>query len=408
MMLAAQNATRRQANADPHLNDGVERLPSPAPRSHDRPVASVAPDPRAGLPPDAGSRPHLSNVLDDLSTAVAVIEPETWRVLYENTLFTDWFPPVSRSASPASGHPGDELHRRLPGLQPDRIATRLARGRSARWEAEIQKDSRQVGIEIVVRPATSGAGHHAIVEARDIARQKEAEYMLDSYSRLVERKTREIEQEKERAEKLLLNIMPRRVYEELKDFGTTTPQSFESVSVLMLDFTGFTEMAISREPSALIAELNDVFTSFDRIVEHFRGERIKTIGDAYMAVTGIPDADPDHPIHMARIALRMKRFLERRNANAPTQWRGRLGIGCGPAIGSIVGVQKYLYDIFGPAVNMASRLEQLADPMQILVCPETAKRIENEFIVRPLEEVDMKGFGRMPLFALEDEVRGAR
>jgi class 3 adenylate cyclase len=227
--------------------------------------------------------------------------------------------------------------------------------------------------------------------------------MLDSYSRLVERKTRELEQEKERAERLLLNIMPRRVYEELREFGTTTPQAFDEVSVLLLDFAGFTEMAIAREPTVLIAELNDVFTSFDRIVEHHRCERIKTIGDAYMAVAGAPDADPEHAIHMAHVALRIRRFLERRNANSPTRWHPRIGIGCGPAIGSIVGVQKYVYDIFGPAVNLASRLENLADPMQILVCPATADRIRDEFIVADAGVADLRGFGEVGLFALVEE-----
>jgi hypothetical protein len=129
---------------------------------------------------------------------------------------------------------------------------------------------------------------------RSIGKQKEAEYMLDSYSRMVERQTRALEQEKERVEKLLLNIMPRRVYEELKDFGTTTPQSFDDgvrAHARLRRLHGDGRLA---RPGALIAELNDIFTSFDRIVEHFRCERIKTIGDAYMAVAGVPEPDPDH------------------------------------------------------------------------------------------------------------------
>src|SRR5690606_22772047 len=115
----------------------------------------------------------------------------------------------------------------------------------------------------------------------NISKRKEAEYMLDSYSKMSERNAKELQREKERVEKLLLNIMPRPVYEELRDYGTTTPVRFDAASVLMLDFVGFTEMAVSRDPSALISELNDIFSAFDRIVELFNCERIKTIGDGY-------------------------------------------------------------------------------------------------------------------------------
>ena len=96
-------------------------------------------------------------------------------------------------------------------------------------------------------------------------------------------------------------------------------------------------MAVSREPGTLIAELNDIFTAFDRIVELFGCERIKTIGDAYMAVSGLPETTPDHTQNIARAALRILRYLDRRNAAHPEQWHCRIGINSGPVIGSIVG-----------------------------------------------------------------------
>ncbi|HUF70923.1 MAG TPA: adenylate/guanylate cyclase domain-containing protein [Longimicrobiales bacterium] len=348
-----------------------------------------------------GGRPASAQdvwaTMESLSSAVAVADPESLTLEYTNARFRDWF---------AGDSP--DLALRVPGFDAPKVRDRLARGRSSRWETAVSAGGRSVAVQVEIRAQSIAGSDRALIEAQSIAKQKEAEYMLDSYSRLVERKTRELEQEKERAERLLLNIMPRRVYEELREFGTTTPQAFDEVSVLLLDFAGFTEMAIAREPTALIAELNDVFTSFDRIVEHHRCERIKTIGDAYMAVAGVPDADPEHAIHMARVALRIRRFLERRNANSPTKWHPRIGIGCGPAIGSIVGVQKYVYDIFGPAVNLASRLENLADPMQILVCPTTADRIRDEFIVADAGVADLRGFGDVRLFDLVEEARKGR
>jgi class 3 adenylate cyclase len=293
-------------------------------------------------------------------------------------------------------------------LDQARAKDRVEKGRPYRFETETRVGPRTLTLQMEVRPFRLDGEALVLVEAQNISKQKEAEYMLDSYSRLTERQNRELEKEKERGERLLLNIMPRAVYEELKDSGTTTPHTFDDVSVLMLDFAGFTDMAISRDPGALIAELNDVFTSFDRIVEHFNCERIKTIGDAYMAVAGMPDPDPEHALHLAKVALRMRRFLEKRNHTGAHQWRCRIGLACGPVIGSIVGIQKFVYDIFGPTVNIASRLETAADPGQILLTSAMAERIQDDFILRSVGHHELKGFGTVGLVALEDEAREGR
>jgi adenylate cyclase len=336
--------------------------------------------------------------LDSLTVAVAVADPETLRIRYANPRFEHWFA-ATPEADPA------DLMARFPTADPARIRERLGRGRPYVFEMEVRPGPRAVSLQVELRPAVLGLEPAVLAEGVSINKQKEAEYMLDSYSRMVERQNRALEQEKERVEKLLLNIMPRRVYEELKDFGTTTPQSFESASVLLLDFVGFTDMAIARDPGALIAELNDVFTSFDRIVDHFRCERIKTIGDAYMAVAGVPEPDPDHEHNLAHVALRMRRFLQKRNTSAANRWVCRIGIGRGPVIGSIVGIQKYVYDIFGPAVNMAARLEHMCDPMQILIAGDTWERIRDDFVTLPVGEVEVRGFGAQQVYSLEDVAR---
>jgi adenylate cyclase len=372
------------------LAETVDQPPSAA-------GASVATEPGVGTGP-APTRAVPMLVLESLSVAVAVAELDTLRIRLANDRFGEWFPAPD-------GQSGVDLLARLPDADPGRARERLDRGRPYRFETEVRSGPRTVSLQVELRQAALEDGPAVVVEAVSIAKQKEAEYLLDSYSRMVERQTRALEQEKARVEKLLLNIMPRRVYEELKDFGTTTPQSFESASVLLLDFVGFTDMAIARDPGALVAELNDVFTSFDRIVEHFRCERIKTIGDAYMAVAGVPDADPDHEHNLANVALRMRRFLEKRNMSATNRWVCRIGIGRGPLIGSIVGIQKYVYDIFGPAVNMAARLEHMCEPMQILIASDTHDRIRDDFVTLPVGEVDIRGFGRREIFSLEDVAR---
>jgi adenylate cyclase len=353
--------------------------------------------------PAVGSIPVTDRcppILNSLTTAVALVDPKTWAIRFENARFGEWFPPNDG---------GDrELSGRIPAADLERVGDRLEKGRTYRFETEVRVGPRTLTLQMEMRPYREEQGDLVLVEGQNISKQKEAEYMLDSYSRLTERQNRELEKEKERGERLLLNIMPRAVYEELKDSGTTTPHTFDDVSVLMLDFAGFTDMAISRDPGALIAELNDVFTSFDRIVEHFNCERIKTIGDAYMAVAGMPEADPEHPIHLAKVALRMRSFLERRNHTGAHQWRCRIGIASGPVIGSIVGIQKFVYDIFGPTVNIASRLETFAEPGQILVSAEMAQSIQDDFVLRSLGENQLKGFGTVEIFALEDEAREGR
>jgi class 3 adenylate cyclase len=339
----------------------------------------------------------LGPVMDSLSMPVAMADPDTMELLFENNRFQEWFP--------VQGEGNHDLEARVPGLDVTRTRNRTERGRPYRFEVEVKVGPRTITLQMQVKKETGEGGDFLLLEGQNISKQKEAEYMLDSYSRLTERQNRELENEKERVEKLLLNIMPKSVYEELKDSGTTTPQAFDDVSVLMLDFAGFTDMAISRDPGALIAELNDVFTSFDRISEHFRCERIKTIGDAYMAVAGLPEPDPEHAFHLCRTALRMRRFLERRNTSSAHHWRCRIGIGSGPVIGSIVGIQKFVYDIFGPAVNIAARLESLAEPMQILITAETVAKVQDDFVLTSLGELDIKGFGLQEVFVLEEETR---
>jgi adenylate cyclase len=342
----------------------------------------------------------LKGLLQSLNAAIAVAEIDDWRIVWENARFFEWFPPDGDVDAP--------LPARLPGLDTERARTRAEKGKPYRLETEVGSGARRRSVGAEIRRCSLDGSDYLVVECQDVSKQREAEYMLDSYSKMVERNTRELQREKDRVEKLLLNIMPRAVYEEMKDFGSTTPQRFDEATILMLDFVGFTSMAVSRDPSSLITELNDIFTAFDRIVELFNAERMKTIGDAYMAVAGLPDPSPDHAQSIARVGLRMRRYIERRNASHPEEWRCRIGIHSGPVIGSIVGVQKYVYDVFGPGVNLASRMETLAEPMQILVSADTYAQIRDEFSCTDQGEHEVKGFGLQRVYSLESEVRPPR
>lgn len=338
----------------------------------------------------------LHRSLQTLRSAVAIADAETLVLSFENAAFFQWFPP--------SGDDHDTLATRLPMLNEERLRRRAGGGRPYVLEVEVKRGARNSSVSIEIQTVEHEGRKVLVLEGMDNSKQKEAQYMLESYARMAERNAREVQKEKERVEKLLLNVMPRSVYEELKDYGSTTPQRFDSASVLMLDFVGFTEMAISQDPSAIVAELNDIFSAFDRIVELFGCERIKTIGDAYIAVSGLPEPNEDHAVSVAKAAMRMRRYVERRNASHPTKWQCRIGIATGPLIGSLVGIQKYVYDVFGPAVNYAARMEQLAEPMQIAVAAETQKLIEDDFVTDDLGDFDIKGFGQHTIYALVDEL----
>ena len=337
-------------------------------------------------------------LLHSINAGVAVVDPTNWQVEFENAKFFQWFPPAEDA--------DETLEARLPGLDLSRAAARLDRRRSYGFECETRADSRPIPVRVELRSMPDEDTPRVIVECTNISKQKESDYMLESYSKMAEKNARELQKEKDRVEKLLLNVMPRTIYEEIKDFGTTAPQRFDNATVLMLDFVDFTEMAVAQDPSSLVAELNDIFSAFDRIVELFDCERIKTMGDGYMAVSGLPEAAPEHAHNIARVALRFRRYLERRNAAHHEAWNCRIGIDTGPVIGSIVGVQKYVYDIFGPGVNLASRMEESSEPMRITISQNTYDIIKDDFLISERGPFDIKGFGTHNLYYLERDLKG--
>ncbi len=207
-----------------------------------------------------------------------------------------------------------------------------------------------------------------------------------------------VELEREKSEKLLLNILPAAVASELKNSGKSSPRLYPEVTVLFTDLVNFTEKAASLAPDDLIAELNDIFTGFDDIMSKYGCERIKTIGDAYFAVCGIPEANPDHAYNMVCAAREIVVFLEERNRNARTAWSMRVGVHSGSAVAGIVGTHKYIYDVFGDTVNTASRMESNSAPGRINVSDETARLLAGRLDLEARGEIEVKGKGLMRMF----------
>jgi len=332
-------------------------------------------------------------LLESAGVGLALADPASLAVRFSNPRFAEWFPDCAA--------PDARLDGLLDGLDVTRMRDRIDAGQAFRSELQLKVNRRQVTLDIEIRRHTGDDSDLLVVECQNITKLKELEYMVESYSKMVERQNRDLRKEKERVEKLLLNIMPRTIYEEWKEFGVTAPQRFDNAAVLMLDFVNSTEMDVASDPPALVAELNDIFTAFDRIVEQFGGERLKTIGDAYMAVCGVPEPGADDARNVARIALRIVRYLERRNASQATQWVCRVGINAGPVVGSIIGVQKYVYDIFGPGVVLAARMEAMSGPMEITMPEDLYERIRDDVTVTELGEVEVKGLGTKRIYRLD-------
>jgi adenylate cyclase len=211
-----------------------------------------------------------------------------------------------------------------------------------------------------------------------------------------------IAKEKEKSDKLLLNILPVRVANDLRETGKTEPEAFDNVTVFFSDIVGFTKISAQLETQMLINELNSIFTAFDNIIEQHQCERVKTIGDAYLAVCGMPEINPNHAENIINSAIDIVDYLTERNQTVNIQWKVRIGINTGKVIGGIVGVKKYLYDVFGDTVNTASRMESNSEPMKINISETTYQMVKNKYKVIARDSLSVKGKGNMNMYFIDN------
>jgi len=223
------------------------------------------------------------------------------------------------------------------------------------------------------------------------------------------RKTKKIiEKEKERSEKLLLNILPFETAEELKEKGTATPKQYDMVSVLFTDFKGFTAIAEKLTPEQLVEELNHCFLEFDLIVDKYNLEKIKTIGDSYMCAAGIPVSNLTNPVDAVRAGLAIQAFMDRlkaeRLAKGQDCWELRIGIHTGKIIAGVVGKNKFAYDIWGDAVNTASRMESSGDPGKVNISGTTYELVKDIFNCTYRGKVQAKNKGEIDMYFVDSEI----
>ncbi len=213
--------------------------------------------------------------------------------------------------------------------------------------------------------------------------------------------------EKEKSDQLLLNILPKRIADILKENGKAEPESYENVTVLFSDIVRFTEMSSKLEPRRLIGELNEIFTEFDRIIEDNSCERIKTIGDAYLCVCGMPESNAHHAESIVKSAIEIIRYLKKRQEDENNiQWNMRIGIHSGRVVGGVVGVKKYIYDVFGDTINTASRMETNSEPMKINISESTYHLVKDKYKFNERGPLSVKGKGEMKMYFVADEEIG--
>ncbi len=210
-----------------------------------------------------------------------------------------------------------------------------------------------------------------------------------------------IEKEKDRSESLLLNILPEETAQELKEFGKVKAKRFDSVTVLFTDFVGFTAYAKNLEPEELVSSVDYYFSKFDEIMEKYDIEKIKTIGDAYMCVSGLPEPGENDVLRAVHAAFEIIEFIEaskKSNNSQLTKFDIRIGINTGPIVAGIVGTKKFAYDIWGDTVNVASRMESKSVAGRINVSESTYELIKDHYDCEFRGEIDVKNKGMMKMF----------
>ena len=215
----------------------------------------------------------------------------------------------------------------------------------------------------------------------------------------------QLRREKARSEDLLLSILPRSVVERINAGETMIADQVDEVSILFADIVGFTQMASRQKPSDLVQYLNTIFTAFDGLSARFGGEKIKTIGDAYMVAFGLPDPLKGHAEAAASQALSMIEEIRRLRTSDGIKIDLRIGIHTGAAVAGVIGQRKFSFDVWGTTVNIASRMESHGEPGKVHVSEAVAHALAGKFSLVDRGLIDVKGAGQMRTYFLSNPVQ---
>ena len=218
---------------------------------------------------------------------------------------------------------------------------------------------------------------------------------------------RQVARAKEETERLLLNILPPPIADRLRAGERVIADRFEDATLLIADIVGFTELSSRLSADQLVELLNDIFSVCDVLVERHRLEKVKTIGDAYMVIGGVPMATPDHLERVAEFALDMAAAVGEFSRSGAGQVSFRIGINRGPVVAGVIGSKRTIYDVWGDTVNLASRMESLSEPGRIQVTAPVHDRLAGRYTFEPRGNIEVKGKGMMPTWFLTGRAQGA-
>jgi len=203
-----------------------------------------------------------------------------------------------------------------------------------------------------------------------------------------------------RVEALLLNVLPADVAQRLQSDPNSIADHFEEASILFADVVDFTPLSSRLDAREVVGLLDRLFTSFDEVVDRYEVEKIKTIGDCYMVAAGVPTQRPDHAHALAGLALELRECAKTCLPDVDHDLRLRIGISSGPVVAGVIGRRRFLYDLWGDTVNMASRMESHGTPDAIQITRSTWELLRDDFVVEPLGLVDVKGKGAVEIWRL--------
>lgn len=288
-----------------------------------------------------------------------------------------------------------------------------------KWqEDQIFASSLTVALMVGLASLICGTALYPVVVYLAAENERKTHEVLESQAALIEvlrrteleledkvsQRTLELQHEQIHTKELLHNILPIEIAEELSATGRARPARHEAVTILFTDFCGFTQAVSTMPADRMLGELNEIFAAFDDITDQCGVEKIKTIGDAYMAAAGLPKACSDHAQRCVRAGLRMLEYLENRNRTAAFKWSLRLGVHSGPVVAGVVGKRKYAYDIWGDTVNIASRMESSGEIGLVNISAYTYDLVRAEFDCEYRGKVDAKGKGQIDMYF----VKGSR
>jgi urea ABC transporter urea binding protein len=291
---------------------------------------------------------------------------------------------------PSAAMIGRSLHDDLPQSQADLILKSILKAVTRQKTVVIEYCLPIAGKEVWLAETISPLSEETVIlVAQDISDRKKAEEAL------------RLEQEK--SERLLRNILPEEIVNQLKQNQDAIAQQFNEVTILFADIVGFTPLSARLKPIELVNLLNQIFSTFDELAQQLGLEKIKTIGDAYMVAAGLPTPRIDHAEAIADMALAMQAAVERFQSEQGETIQIRIGINTGVVVAGVIGKKKFIYDLWGDAVNVASRMESSGYPGSIQVTTATYERVKDKFIFEKRGTLQIKGKGEMVTYWLKDK-----